>query len=114
MQSRRRHVGLRVAIELVFEPRDERGGGGLVRPPRVGGRHHPGAQLPHDGFPDFWVVTDSSQVRIVERQLAARFLTGRPGSLTVAADAVLIEQRALRGELSGDLRERGRGQSGDR
>src|SRR5262249_49970775 len=49
-----------------------------------------------DELPRGRVLADLRDVQIVERQLARRFLARGLRALVVAADAVLVEQRALR------------------
>src|SRR5436309_1525159 len=101
MQAWRRRVDDGGPIELVFEPGDEAVVGGLVGAARVRGRHHASAKLPHHELPFVGMLADPCRLEIVERQLAGRILTRRLGALTVASDAIAIEQGALRRARSG-------------
>ena len=91
MEAGRRRVSDRRAIQFVFEIRDEAVVGGFVRSAGVGGRHHAGAQLPHDQFPLVRVLADARRIKVVERQLPGRFLAGGLCALIVASDAVAIQ-----------------------
>ena len=73
------------AIELAFEPADERIVGGFVgtRPPRR--RHDAGAQLANDFLPHRRVRADLREIERVERQTASL------QAIVVAADAVPLE-----------------------
>ena len=80
-------------VELLLEPRRETVRGGLVRA-RPAGRRHQAARSFRTTFSQLLgVATHTCHVERVERD---RGRAGRLHPLVVAADAVLIEQRALR------------------
>ena len=87
------------AIELALEPGGEAVLGGAVRARHAGGRHQSRTQLQHHLLP---ALRRGRDVRHIHRGVEG---DGRGASsllaLVVAADAVLIEQRALRRDGSG-------------
>ena len=89
----RRQVGDRVAVQLVFHPRDEPVERRLVGPRRAKRRHHPGAQLHGDLLGHVRMVGQAREVELVQRQTAG--LQPR----VVTPDAVLVEHRPLGGRV---------------
>ena len=83
-------AGRRVAIDLALEPRGQRVRARLVGPWPAGRRHRAGSQLPNDFFPRLCVGRNIVQAGMVQHQ------TGDLRLLVVAADAVAIEECALR------------------
>ncbi len=76
-----------------------------IRAPRTGRRHQPRPHFAHDGFGHVDVFGQARQIELIEQQV--RGLQPR----VVTGDAVLIEQRPLRGHAR---RRRGCGGSGRR
>ena len=91
VQTRCGQVGDCGAIELALEPQDERLAARCIGPrhPRWG--HQSSPQLPHHFLRDVRLFTETCEIELVEQQAA------RSQCLVVAGDAVLIEDRPMRG-----------------
>jgi hypothetical protein len=81
-------IGCSGAIERRLQPGDKTLAAFLRRPGPALRRHHSGAQLHHHLFPDFSSGRNVGDVKAIERQF------GGLHALVVAADAVLVEERA--------------------
>ena len=79
-------------VDLVLEPRDERGRGLTVRAPRAGRRHQTAAQLADHLLGNLGVLAGRVEIQLGQRQAA------RLHPVVVAGDAVLIDERTLRGD----------------
>ena len=110
MKRRAARVRLRErrAIDRGFERRRERVDRRFLGPGHALRRHHAAVELPNDFFPDVRAIGDARQV---DRVLVEHETAGLEPRV-VAADAVLVDKRALRRDVGRSGR-RSRGMRGD-